>query len=331
MLEQYDSWIDQVRLALEKWGYYRVNGSFRTVVVSGMGGSGIVGDYVAVINDHHGGLPVLVYKTYEPPAVLSSNDLVVAISYSGNTYETLLFVKKALERKAFVVAVSSGGVLEKLSIRNKLLFIKVPEGYVPRTTLPSMLINTLSLLSCSGLSKITRESVEDVLNYLENNIGTARSIGEELAKFIHSKGGLVTIASHYPYQPLLIRGKNEFNENSKLHVRIETVPECFHNDIVGWEKPIPESRAGIVIKDPDDTTGSSLLNYLVKTYRENEVSVFEIELSGPGLLTKLMYGSLILGYASVYLAYLRRVDPLVTDSIRRYKEFVDSSFDWRRI
>uniref|UniRef100_A0A7C4NN21 Bifunctional phosphoglucose/phosphomannose isomerase n=1 Tax=Staphylothermus marinus TaxID=2280 RepID=A0A7C4NN21_STAMA len=328
MLEQYDRWIEQIKQALEKWGLYEIDGSFRTIVVSGMGGSGIVGDYIAVINDSYGGLPVLVYKTYETPAVLSGEDLVLAISYSGNTYETILFVKKSLERNARVVIVSSGGLLEKLSIENKLLFIKIPEGYVPRTSMPSMLINTLSLLSRSGLSKITRSDVEDTLNHLENTISKAKSIGEKLAEFIHSREGLVTITSHTPYQPLLIRGKNEFNENSKLHVRIEIIPECFHNDIVGWEKPFSRNNVSIVFKDPDNTVGTKLLEYLIDIYRENGVSVFEIDLSGPNILAKLIYGSLILGYASVYLAYLRKVDPLATHSIRKYKEFVDSNLKY---
>lgn len=315
---------------LDKWGSYRVAGSFRTIVVNGMGGSGIVGDYLAAINGFYGGLPVLVYKTYDPPRSLSTDDLVIAISYSGNTHETLHFVNRVLRKGLKIVIVSSGGFLEKLSSENNLLFIRVPEGYAPRTTLPAMLIGALSLLSSSGLSGATREHVENALSFLERNIGVARETGEKLAEFIHVNKGYVLISSHQPYEPLIVRGKNEFNENSKIHVRVEIAPECFHNDIVGWERKHGLNAVSIVIKDPEDPVASRIIGYLANTYRENGVPVFEVDLAGPGLLTKLLYGSLVLGYASVYLARLNGVDPLTTESIRRYKGFIDSVIDWRK-
>ena len=59
------------------------------VVVLGMGGSGIAGDVIAAAAGPFMGLPILVCKTYQPPAFVGDNSLVFAISFSGNTEETI--------------------------------------------------------------------------------------------------------------------------------------------------------------------------------------------------------------------------------------------------
>ena len=82
------------------------------IVIAGMGGSGISGDLVkAVVGD---GLPcpIIVHRGYTLPAFVSSQTLFVAVSYSGNTEETLLSVKKAFAQGAKILAVTSGGKLK---------------------------------------------------------------------------------------------------------------------------------------------------------------------------------------------------------------------------
>ena len=66
-------------------------------IVCGMGGSAIGGDVVGACLD---GLPVpyQVVRGYELPAWVSEHTLVFAVSYSGNTEETLACVARALAR-----------------------------------------------------------------------------------------------------------------------------------------------------------------------------------------------------------------------------------------
>lgn len=327
MIEHYDSWVKQLEHALNDWGKYRVKGSYRSIMVCGLGGSGVVGDYLAVLTLNRGFIPVLTYKHHLPPSFVSRNDLVVAVSYSGNTHETTLFVKGVKDKCGSLVIVSSGGYLEKFAYENNLPHIRVPEGYVPRTALPYMLYAILGLFDSSGYTIISKNEARDTYLFLSKTISEAKRVAESVSKFLYENDGLTILATHSPYEPLATRGKNEFNENSKIPVKTEVAPEWMHNDIVGWERDIGVKFKVLALKDPFDPLGSSLVDYMLRIYSKRGYPTFVLELKGSTLLDKLIYGSLVLGYASVMLAEKTGVDPLKTESIREYKEFAKTIFN----
>src|ERR1041384_6700784 len=59
------------------------------VVVLGMGGSGIAGDILLAAAGPFMAVPAVVVKSYTLPAFVTENSLVIAVSYSGNTEETI--------------------------------------------------------------------------------------------------------------------------------------------------------------------------------------------------------------------------------------------------
>ena len=59
------------------------------VVVLGIGGSGIVGDVMLSVAGPFMATPVVVCKSYEPPSFAGPTTLCVAVSYSGDTEETI--------------------------------------------------------------------------------------------------------------------------------------------------------------------------------------------------------------------------------------------------
>jgi glucose/mannose-6-phosphate isomerase len=61
----------------------------RQVLVCGMGGSAIGGDYLRALLEEYGNLPVQVIRDYHLPNSTDAHTLVFAVSYSGNTEETL--------------------------------------------------------------------------------------------------------------------------------------------------------------------------------------------------------------------------------------------------
>src|SRR5665647_1593744 len=60
-----------------------------SIVVLGMGGSGISGDVAAALLYGSLPVPILTVKGYSLPALVGPGSLVFAVSYSGNTEETL--------------------------------------------------------------------------------------------------------------------------------------------------------------------------------------------------------------------------------------------------
>src|SRR5947199_10603634 len=85
-----------------------------SVVVLGMGGSGIAGDIVAAVAGPFMPVPVVVAKSYELPAFVGDGTLVFAVSFSGNTEETVEATSEAAVQGAKVVVVSGGGELTRL-------------------------------------------------------------------------------------------------------------------------------------------------------------------------------------------------------------------------
>src|ERR1700710_492614 len=59
------------------------------VVVLGMGGSGVAGDILSAAAGPFLPVPVIVSKGYELPAFVGETSLVFAVSFSGDTEETV--------------------------------------------------------------------------------------------------------------------------------------------------------------------------------------------------------------------------------------------------
>jgi len=321
-----------IKSTLEKWGVHRVDGVFDEVVVVGMGGSGVVGDYLQVLSSKRGSLPVYVVKSHVLPHFLDSHSLVLAVSYSGNTLETLIAFKRATERGLRVVAISSGGLLEEEARRSGALHVKIPGGLAPRASLPLMLYSALGLFDSSGFSITSRGEAEKSAVFLEESRELALSVSRRLAEWLYSEctlqRRLVVVATHAPLDVLALRFKNELNENSKLQVKVDVAPEWMHNDVVGYEVPVFRDICVLEIVDPSDSVGVELVDFMRSIYSELTSTSHRLELRGDNTLEKLMYGSLVAGLSSTLLGTMRGLDPLATRSIQLYKSRAPGIFQY---
>ncbi|MEM4846647.1 MAG: SIS domain-containing protein [Thermosphaera sp.] len=326
MEEMYLEWARQARNAFEKDHGLRFDRVFRSVVVAGMGGSGIVGDVLATLATLYSSTPVITIKNHVLPHFVSSDDLLLVVSYSGNTLETLRLFETGLRRKIPMTTVSSGGLLKEKSLEQGIPHVQLPKGLAPRASLPSMLYGILRILIDNGLFRTPPGMVENSIIFLEKTVGKALAEAGLIAEWIHNAGGLLVISTHTPLEALALRGKNEFNENAKIPVKIDVSPEWMHNDIVGYESPFLKDFSILEIVDPDDKVGVSLVNFMERIYSRITSKFYRLSLEGGNLLEKLMYGSLLLGLSSCKLARIRGLDPLRTLYIQEYKNEAESIF-----
>jgi glucose/mannose-6-phosphate isomerase len=89
-----------------------------SVIVCGLGGSGIGGKIVGLLFNEELKVPFLLSNDYSIPAFVNENTLLIASSYSGNTEETLYAVKEGKKRGAEVVVITSGGEILDLAKEN---------------------------------------------------------------------------------------------------------------------------------------------------------------------------------------------------------------------
>ncbi|MGB9804800.1 SIS domain-containing protein, partial [Desulfofundulus sp.] len=126
-------------------------GDLRQVVVTGLGGSAIGGDLLRVYAAQRLSVPVLVNRDYVLPDFVGPHTLVFAVSYSGNTEETLSAYARAREKGARVVVLTTGGKLGELARNDGVPVITVPGGIAPRAATGYLFIPTLAVLYRMGL------------------------------------------------------------------------------------------------------------------------------------------------------------------------------------
>jgi len=324
MKEIYLEWYKQLSEEIEiisKAKWKKLGKTPRAVVISGMGGSGIVGDYVQALANKRSDIPIFVVKDFKLPIWISNKDLVITISYSGNTRETIECYREALKAGAQVAVISSNGLLEKFSREDNVPFIPVVKGLVPRASLPSMLVACLFVLEKFGIPLTDKGELEEAIDILRDGV-CEEEVSEVASKILNKLPVIVTLTD---YAPLAWRFKNELNENSKIPAKVEILPEWAHNDIVGWEKPYNiENYVALILKPKIRASELDLkiLDFAGNYFEEAGIETVEILLFGKSLLTQLLYGSLYAGLLSVILARERNIDPLTTTSITKYKEYI---------
>jgi glucose/mannose-6-phosphate isomerase len=141
--------------------------NFRNIVVLGMGGSAIGGDLLSDYLADELSIPLVVIRGYDIPKFVDENSLVFAVSYSGNTEETLSALKRCLEAKARIIALTSGGKLAVLALENNFPVIKVPAGIQPRAAISYLFFPILKALERLGIAKKRNEEIEETHNILQ--------------------------------------------------------------------------------------------------------------------------------------------------------------------
>ena len=102
------------------------------MVISGLGGSAIGGDIVRTLAASRADLPIVVNRDYNLPAFVNQNTLFAAVSYSGNTEETLSAYQQAREKGASIICLTSGGKLAQWAANDGFSVIKVPVTWCAR-------------------------------------------------------------------------------------------------------------------------------------------------------------------------------------------------------
>jgi len=324
-LEYYLSWAGPARRAY--LGGYSVQlpgraAAARKVVVCGMGGSGVSGDYVAALAAWEGGAPVTVVKGPEPPRWVGDDTLVVAVSFSGNTRETLNCAASARERAASVAAVTHGGRLAELARAWGVPLVVVEEAPAPRAGWPQLFYSLLGLLQSNGLLSVARSSVEASLGLLEDRDVVEKEAGELAEMLAAHQGPLVALTAE-PTWPAAIRLSSEAAENAKTLVTPAYLAEAGHNLL----EAMKHARGlGLVVLDPGLEPWSSLLG---RAAAEAEPArMLRVTARGGTLLEKLVWLTWVAGVATVEAALRRGVDPEELSAVKRFRGIVSEETRW---
>jgi len=315
MYAVYDRWPEIARESFESEQNSVNFDGINHIVFAGMGGSGAVGDMFASILSKTK-IHVNVVKGYLLPKTVDSDTLVVAVSVSGDTTETLSVLESAHKLGSKIIAFSSGGKIQEYCMENKIEYRMIPQFHSPRASFTSFLYTILKVLhSTLGIKK---SDILESITELENTgkIINSSNLSDEnpalsLAEWIN---GIPIIYYPFGLQSAAIRFKNSLQENAKLHAITEDVIEACHNGVVSWERK--SYIQPILIEGQNDHVKTKERWKVLKEYFDSKkINYLEILSVNGSILTKLINLIYLLDYASIYTAILNKTDPSPVKSI----------------
>jgi glucose/mannose-6-phosphate isomerase len=291
----------------------------KNVCIGGMGGSSIGGELLQNIGAKYSRIPFFIVRDYDLPRFVNSKSLVIIVSYSGNTEETLSLMDQ-VPNKAKILCVSSNGVVEDRAKEEKMPLISVPKGYPPRGAIAYLFFPVLEVLRKSGLIKVKKEDIDEVIQVLSDNMETAKVWAEEVSGRLKEK--LPFIYSVYDFSGVARRWCTQINENSKSLAHFAVFSELNHNEIVGWENPkeILKRIFIFILRDRDEKEKiKKRIEITTELINEFAGEVMDVYSEGKSQLAKFF--SLIQkgDYLSFYLARNYKVDPLPVKKIQELK------------
>jgi len=300
------------------------------ILVTGLGGSAIGGDILRTLIAGKSRLPVVVNRHYVLPAWVGPRTLVVCSSYSGGTEETLSAFGDAVRKRARILVVSSGGPITARARRRRIPVCIVPSGYPPRSAFGYSFFTLLTALETLGLVPSHERDFREAMALMERmsaglapHAPSARNEAKRLALFLHGRLPIV-YAGQGPMESVALRWKGQLNENAKQVAVGNVVPEMNHNEVVGFTNPQPllKGTAVVFLRDPrgDHPQVGRRFDILRGLLAARTAGVREAKAQGRSVLGRMMTLLYLGDFTSVYLAYLKRVDPTPVEIIDRFKK-----------
>ena len=305
-----------------------VRSTASAVLIAGMGGSAIGGDLIKSLTADSAAVPIEVVRDYSLPEWVGPSTLVICVSYSGNTEETLSCYNEAIEKGAQLVGITSGGELAERLRTDGGDLITIPGGNPPRASLGLVSIPALIYLSQQGLCSASNT------HEIAGTVALLTEARSEFSKESDSNRTLKMAKKIYDSIPIIygdarytgsvaLRFRGQLEENAKMVAFHHSLPELNHNEIVGYlNNPELLKNLGIVwLMDESQHPRTVLRQSLTKDLIGDIVGYQEeIHSMGSSLMERLFYLIHYCDWVSYWCAVLHGTDPTPVKRIQALKE-----------
>mgnify|MGYP003322882323 CR=1 FL=1 len=301
-----------------------------SVLICGLGGSGIGGTIVNDIIGENAKVPIVASKDYSIPNFVSKNTLVIVNSYSGNTEETISACEQAMHQDATIIVVSSGGILSGMcELSETMYLISCPGGQPPRSAFGHIFSRQLALMVEIGILQC--ELTDDAMQRLQEAVEDSDIIN-------HPEGDVASLALNMLEHPIALLGpdelspainrfKNQLNENAARFARTGYFPEMNHNESVAWGgvggdmDPESPNQALILLSwDGMHPRVEQRMDWFVSNCPTE--MTWSVHGDGESLLECLIHLCIMTDWLSIALALLHGKDPSAIEPILSLKDFL---------
>ncbi len=319
----------------------------RAVVVCGMGGSGIAGDVLTAVVGPGCPVQVVTHRGYGLPGWVGAADLVIAVSCSGRTEETLSALEEAVRRGCRLLVVGAdGSPVADLGARGRAVFVPVTQGRQPRASVWSLSTPLVVAADALGLTQAGPDDVEAAAVQLEqvalrcrldadHFVNPGKALALELSETLPVLWGTSVLAGVAAY-----RFACQLNENAKVPATWGVLPEANHNQVVAFDGPYAGTGAeerDLFADRVDDVERTRVRLVLLRDVeehpqvarrtevsrelaRERGIEVSMVQAEGRSSFERIACLVGLTDWASAYLALLEGRDPTPVDAISSLKE-----------
>ncbi len=294
---------------------------FRKFLVAGMGGSHLAAD---ILKAWHPEIDVIVWSDYGLPKIDEKDlkdRLVILSSYSGNTEETIDAFNAAKAKKLAMAVIAAHGKLIALAEKNKVSYVKLPEGGLqPRMATPLSLKALLALMGEKTLLGETKLLATQLHPLQEEHRA------KELARKLY--GNVPVIYTSDRNGAIAYNWKIKFNETGKIPAFSNVVPELNHNEMTGFDAKaktaaISRNLHFVFLKDGDDDRRiMKRMNVLEKLYRDRGFKTEVVLMQGKTRIGKIFNALNLADWTAYHTAKFYGVEPEQVPMVEEFKKLI---------
>ena len=298
------------------------------ILISGMGGSAIGGNLFGSYLSTIAPVPVLSHRDYGLPSwARGSETLVVCSSHSGNTEETLSSFEAALERGCSLLAMSTGGTLQRRALEAGIPHWQFNHVGQPRTAIGWSFGLLLALAERLELVQDQQQEINQAVLVMERqhtllapSVPLLENAAKRLAGQLLERNVVIFAAGEV--EVIARRWKGQFNELAKAWASFEGIPEMNHNTLAGLVFPesLLEKTSAIFLRSPlDHPRNQKRIDLSMQFFLQAGVMVDSVMASGEGRLAQLWSLLQFGDYVSYYLALDYGIDPTPVEALNSLK------------
>lgn len=276
-------------------------------VLGGMGGSGHAAD---LLRSGRPDISLIAHRNYGLPQERSHDGaaLHIASSYSGNTEETLDFLKSAHDAGLPLAGYASGGKLIEQAETLGLAHIVLPDvGLEPRSALGYSIVALATLMGRDDVCRELRE-LEGALNP-----DALEAEGKELAlKLLNHVPVIYTSTRN---RAVANNWKIKFNETGKIPAYYDVFPELNHNEIEGYSNankgrtPTGQFYFLFLTDGEDHPRIRRRMEITKGLYEKRGLPTRDVPLIGQSRFERMFNSLLLADWTALYTARQYRLDP----------------------
>jgi glucose/mannose-6-phosphate isomerase len=318
----------------------------RNIVFAGLGGSGVGGQVLRAVLGASAPVPIVFEQSHSLPGWVGPMDVVIGVSCSGMTEETLSTTAEAGRRGARVITIgASGSDLEKLSesISGAVHFAIDAKGRSPRASLWTHTTPLLMVANALGIAHIDEKEFEIAANLMDELSvanGPSVPLGENPAKALalSCAGSLPMVwGTGMIGATAAARFMAQLAENSKIPAVHGELPEVGHNQIVTFDGVLAGGApAKDIFRDDEGVIDRRTHLYILRDTNEHpavekrigivsqiasdrDVPVTLLQATGIHPISRLASLIVPTDWASVYAGLALGIDPSEISTINQLK------------